>query len=263
MPKRPSKQSTTLYEQVQASIADMIKSHRLSPGQALPSEKELEEQYGVSRITVRRALEELERDGKVVRSKGRAARVAETIQAHAQTRLADDMMAMLDLVRDTVPEIIRFEWILPDDEICAKMEQETREPVLCVERVRKSHGRPTLFTSAIVPAEVGLSLDRDRLARGTMLEQISQLGLIPVQVDQFMAAIACTGDIANHLQAQEGDPMFQIHRIVRDDSGRVIQLLTITLRGDSFTYHLAARFVEQTHDVRMASNVILKPAEAA
>jgi GntR family transcriptional regulator len=249
----------TLYQQVQAAITDMIEAQRLRPGHALPSEKELESIYGVSRITVRRALQELERSGKVVRSKGRSARVAEPIQAHARTRLDDDLVTMLDLVRDTVPEILRFEWILPDEETCELLELKSREPLLSVNRLRRSHGRPTLHTAALVPAEIGVRLERDKLAETTMTEQLSQLGILPAQVDQFMSAVPCSEEIAPFLEIAPGSPVFHLHRIVRDQSGKIIQSLVISFRGDSFTYHLAARLSEDADEIKVASLAIVRP----
>ena len=262
MAKVGADRSTTLYRQVQVAIADMIEAHRLRPGEALPSEKELEATYGVSRITIRRALEELERNGQVVRSKGKSARVAQPLQAHARTRLDDDFVTMLDLVRGTEPEILLFEWQLPDDELYALLELDAREPVLRVDRIRKTNGRPTLHTTAHVPASVGVKLERAELAENTMLELLAKAGTLPVYVDQFMTAVACSEKLAKILHVDVGSPIFQIHRLVRDDARRVIQSLVISFRGDSFTYHLAAKFVEESEDVEVASTPLLDAGAA-
>ncbi len=257
MPKLRPNQSATLYQQVQAAISDMIEAHRLRPGEALPSEKELELTYGVSRITVRRALEELERNGRVIRSKGKSARVAQPIQAHARTRLDDDFVTMLDLTRGTVPAILRFEWLLPDNELKEALELTTHEPVLRVDRVRKNNGRPTLHTVSHVPAFIGAKLDKDELSKTTMIELLAKSGIIPVHVEQFMSAVPCSEEIAQHLQIAENSPVFQIERIVRDDSDRVIQSLTISFRGDSFVYNLSAMYNENTEGLEVASAALL------
>ena len=248
---------TTLYQQVQMAISDMIESHRLRPGEALPSEKELEVTYGVSRITVRRALEELEKSGRVVRSKGKSARVAQPLQAHARTRLDDDFVTMLDLVRGTQPQILTFEWQLPDDEIYALLEMNSREPVLRVDRIRSANGRPTLHTIAHVPASIGVKLEKDELATSSMIEELAKSGILPVHVDQYMSAVPCDEKIATFLEVEPGSPIFQIHRLVRDDSGKVIQSLVISFRGDNFTYHLSAVFKEDSEGVEVASTPLL------
>ncbi|AIT82149.1 hypothetical protein JI59_21725 (plasmid) [Novosphingobium pentaromativorans US6-1] len=234
----------------------MIESHRLKPGEALPSEKELENKYGVSRITVRRALEELERSGRVVRSKGKSARVAQPFQAHARTRLDDDFMMMLDLVRGTQAQILLFEWQLPDEELQNLLELETREPVLRVDRLRKANGRPTLHTTAYVPASIGVKFDRAELANSTMIEQLAQTGIIPIQVDQYMSAVPCKEEIAAHLEVEVNSPIFQIQRLVRSDTDQIIQSLVISFRGDSFTYHLSAMFKQDSEEVEFASKPV-------
>lgn len=260
MTQIPSEPPLTLYQKVQAAISDMIETHRLHPGAALPSEKELEQAYGVSRITVRRALAELERNGRVVRSKGRSARVAHPIQAHARTRLDDDFMTMLDLVHDTTPQIVRFEWQLPDHEIHAKLELTTREPVLRVDRVRTKQGRPTLHTTAFVPAAIGVKFSREELAELTMIEILARNGIIPLGVEQFMSAVPCSPELAQHLDMTVGSPVFQISRILRDDTGQIIQSLTMSFRGDSFVFHLSALFNDAAPAIQVTSSLHV-PAE--
>src|SRR3569623_2107471 len=70
-----------LYARVHQALVEAIQRGKLAPGTVLPTEKELEKQYGVSRITVRRALDDLERAGLIESGRGRHARVAAPLVA--------------------------------------------------------------------------------------------------------------------------------------------------------------------------------------
>src|ERR1043166_3629049 len=141
---------TPLYARVPAALRQAIRSGRLAAGAVLPTEKELEAEHGVSRITVRRALVELEREGLVVRGRGRQARVVEPLVSAVRANHDDDLAWILSLVRGTEARVRGFRWQLPDEEARTKLETEGDEPVLLVERLRSSDGPPILPTPAPV-----------------------------------------------------------------------------------------------------------------
>ena len=189
---------------VQNAIRLDIRQGRLASGQALPSEKELEQTHGVSRITVRRALEELEREGLVVRSRGRPARVAERLVSVARTQIDEDLTTMLDLVRGTDPEVLCFKWRLPDEGMIAKLELSNDEPVLQVDRIRRSGNRPMLHTTAHVPAFVGTKLEAERLAKRSMLDLLVNSGVKIAQAAQVMSAAPCPEALRPPPRAEAG-----------------------------------------------------------
>ncbi|MDR3463098.1 MAG: GntR family transcriptional regulator [Beijerinckiaceae bacterium] len=245
-------EDTPLYAQVHAALRQAIKSGRLAAGAVLPSEKELEAEHGVSRITVRRALVELEREGLVVRGRGRQARVVEPLISAARAHIDDDLAAMLDLVRGTESTVLAFKWQLPDEVARARLEVEGDEPVLLVERLRSSAGRPILHTQATVPAWVGAKFDRDTLGQQTMIDQLARSGVTIAEAVQSMHAAPCPKAVAPLIGLSRGDPCFIIERVVRDDRRRPVQHLLAIFRWDSFSYRISStssgtgRHVEMT-----------------
>jgi GntR family transcriptional regulator len=241
-----------LYARVQTAIRDAIRQGRLSPGAPLPSEKDLEVEHGVSRITVRRALEELEREGLILRGRGRQARVVEPLVSVARTEIEDDLADMLQLVRGTEPRVLSFAWKLPDETVRANLGVGPDEPVLLVERLRSSHGRPIMHTSAHVPAWIGAKLDRGTMRERTMLENLQEAGVTIAHAEQIMHAAPCPAALAAHLDLAPGDPVFLIERLVRDDRERPIQHLLATFRWDSFSYRVSSTRSETGRVVEMA-----------
>ena len=241
-----------LYARVHAALRQAIRSGRLAAGSVLPSEKELEAEHGVSRITVRRALVELEQEGLVVRGRGRQARVVETLVSVARTHIEDDLAAMLDLVRGTEAKVIGYSWQLPDEAARARLEAPEGEPVLLVERLRNSAGRPMLHTRALVPAWVGAKLERDALGQRTMLDLLARSGVVIAGAAQVMQAAPCPEAVAPLIGLSADAPCFVIERLVRDDRGRPVQHLLATFRWDCFSYRISSTRSETGRHVEMA-----------
>lgn len=235
-----SKESTPLYAKVQSSIRIAIRGGTLRPGQILPSEKELEAEHGVSRITVRRALEELEREGLVQRGRGRLARVSDTLVSAVRTKIEDDLAAMLEIGRGTEATLLNFKWRLPDQETMQRLETSDNEPVLEVTRLRSVNGHPILHTIALVPAWIGTRLQPETLNHGTMLENLAQSGIVVASASQELRAAPCPDHIASLIDLPKGSPAFIIDRMVRDRDGRPIQHLLATFRWDSFGYRISS-----------------------
>ena len=229
-----------LYAKVQSALRDAIRRGELGAGAALPSEKELEAAHGVSRITVRRALEELEREGLVVRGRGRQARVVELLVSTVRTQIEDDLTGLLELVRGTEARVLLFKWRLPDAAMRARLGTPEDEPVLQVDRLRSSKGRPMLHTTAHMPAAIGARLRRDTLGERTMLEMLARSGVFVGGAEQEMRAAHCPAVVAPLIGLAPGDPVFVIERLVSDREGHPVQHLLATFRWDSFSYRVSA-----------------------
>ena len=235
-----AKETAPLYSKVRAALRTAIRSGAFGAGTVLPSEKELEAEHGVSRITVRRALEELEREGLVVRGRGRQARVTDTLVSAARTEIEDDFASMLDLVRGTQSRVVRFKWRLPDEATCSKLGGSGDEPVLLVDRVRSNAGKAMLHTRAYVPAWVGAKLEEEMLSERTMLDSLLQSGVTIASAAQEMHAAPCPADVAPLIGLSPGDPVFVIERLVRDHRNRAVQHLVATFRWDCYSYRVSS-----------------------
>jgi len=235
-----SDELSPLYARVRSALRAAIRSGELGPGAILPSEKDLEAAHGVSRITVRRALEELEREGLVVRGRGRQARVVEPLISAIRTEIEDDLASMLELVRGTEAEVLAFKWLLPDPEVCNRLGVPADEPVLRVDRLRRLDGRPILHTTAHVPPWVGARLQRDTLSERTMLDTLARSGVRLAAAAQEMRAAACSPAVAPLIGLAAGEPVFVIERLVSDEAGRSVQHLLATFRWDSFSYRITS-----------------------
>lgn len=236
----PAPEARPLYMRVQQSLRDTIRAGTLPPGSPLPSEKELEDEHGVSRITIRRALEELEREGLIERGRGRQARVAPLLTAAVNTRIEEELASILQIGRGMEAEVLSYGWRMPTAAVAQALEAPADEPVLQVERVRRRRDKVILHTLAHVPAAIGAMLPRDALAKSTMLDLLSARGIQPGSVEQEMRAAPSDPTVAALLGLEPGAPVFVMDRLVRDGSGRPIQRMIATFRWDSFRYRISS-----------------------
>ena len=238
MPDQPD--LVPLYARLQNKLRDDIRTGRLPGGAALPSERDMEVQHGVSRITVRRALDELAREGLLDRSHGRVTRVVQPLTATVRTRIEDDLASSLQLGRGMEARVLSYAWYQPDPVVATLLEVPTDEPVLHVERLRRRGVRGMLHTIAHVPRQVGALLSRTALENATMLDLLAGHGIVAASAQQDMRADSCPPGISDLLDLQPGAPVFVIDRLVRDGPGRAIQHLIATFRGDGFTYRVSS-----------------------
>lgn len=236
----PAPEARPLYMRVQQSLRDTIRAGTLPPGSPLPSEKELEDEHGVSRITIRRALEELEREGLIERGRGRQARVAPLLTAAVNTRIEEELASILQIGRGMEAEVLSYGWRMPTAVVAEALEAPADEPVLQVERIRRRRDKVILHTLAHVPAAIGAMLPRDALAKSTMLDLLSARGIQPGSVEQEMRAAPSDPTVAALLGLEPGAPVFVMDRLVRDGSGRPIQRMIATFRWDSFRYRISS-----------------------
>jgi GntR family transcriptional regulator len=241
MPSRPVPQpGPPLYARVFQALRDEILSDRYPLGGALPSEYALERRFLVSRITVRRALEELERAGLIERSQGRNATILPR-PAPLVVDVAQELDAHLAQSADMRPRVLSFRWIRPEAELAETLAVQTESRVLWVTRLRRRLGQPVSHTSVHMPDHIGREISEEALNRLQLIDILRSRGHIADSADQLLSAAPCPPGIAKLLDLAPGAPIFSMRRLMRDAAGRPILLLHASMRWDRFSYRLALR----------------------
>lgn len=228
------------YRQILQDLRTAIEAGSLRPGSLAPSEKALEAHYGVSRITARRALDELAQSRMIERSRGRRARVLGLPAPEALPVVRDDLANMLRQVRGTTVSVLDFEWRVATPEIAHALMVDEGDQVLFVARLRRRAERPVFVTHVYLPRPVGQLIDRKMLETTPILDVMAAQGVDIARYDQRMSARPCPEWVAPLLQLEAGDPTFQVTRTVRDRHGCPVQLVTIYFRWDAYSYRFSA-----------------------
>lgn len=236
-----------LYARVYQSLRDEILSDRYPVGGALPSEYTLEQRFLVSRITVRRALEELERAGLIERSQGRSA----TILPRPSPPVVDVGQAMESVLAEAAdmrPRILSFRWIKPEADLAQTLEVAPDSRVLWVTRLRRRMGQPVSHTSVHMPEHIGFEMSEEVLDRLPLLDVLRSGGHVADSAEQLLSAAPAPPGIAKLLDLLPGAPIFSMRRLMRDAARRPILLLHASMRWDRFSYPLSLRQTKPTGD---------------
>jgi GntR family transcriptional regulator len=228
-----------LYRAVLDGLHEDLRNGRLPVGATLPSEKELCERFGVSRITVRRAMDTLAQQGLIHRSAGRAARVAEPRLVQAVAAY-EDSAGPLRLVRGTRVELLGFEWQLADGVVARSLRIEEGDQVLRITRLRRQEEAPVFHTVTYVPATIGALLNRRALEESAFQEVLAAAGFVAAGTERQMGAAPCPKSVAALLGLRTGAPAFRTERLTRDASGRPLHLMIGHWRWDRFMMRLVS-----------------------
>jgi GntR family transcriptional regulator len=224
-----------LYHQIYLIMRQRIVDGEFGAGGTLPSEQELAEFHGVSRITAKRALDELANDGLVVRERGRGTRVVEGragVKISGQGTGAFD--ALLAMGGETEVAVKEFGYAPAEDDVAAALGLPIGTTVQRAVRVRSIGGDPFSHLTTHVPEEIGRRFEKSDLANTPLLALLERAGVTPATADQAVSATLADMVVADRLGIGVGAPLLRIRRVVRDDEGRAIELLVALYRSDLY-----------------------------
>lgn len=228
-----------LYHQLQAIIDARIASGEWAPGRQLPSERELCEEFKVSRITVRQALAALANEGRLARQQGIGTFVAPVrIQQHLN-RLTGFTDEMAERGQQPGGRLLRLERVSASVAVAHSLHRNPGDPVVIVQRLRLAGGEPLALETAYLAAErcngiLGESLEDHSLYR--LL--VDKYGIVPTRAEQQIEAMACPAPEARLLGVRKGLPMLHMIRVTYDQEERPFEHTESYYRGDRYIFHV-------------------------
>lgn len=240
---------TPLYHQIYLLYRQQILAGEIPHGARLPSEEEITALFGVSRITAKRALNELASDGLVDRTRRRGTTV---LYRAAPTAMAGDfsgfMQALAAIGASTEVDVLSVETVPASPDVAAAL---TIAPAAEVRRIERRRRRgAVLFSHSLthLPADIGGALSADDLARRPVLALVEAAGQRIGGASQAVTAVLADPRLARHLDTPIGAPLLKLRRVVRSKGGRPIQDLTVHYRPDVFQLHMTLESVASTGD---------------
>jgi GntR family transcriptional regulator len=227
-----------LYLQIKGLILSEIRAGKYMPHQRLPSERELSVAYGVSRMTVRQAVVDLQHSGAVYARVGKGTFVAAP-KIDQQLRLVTSFTNEMRARGQTPSSRLLQAQVSPSaPEIAAALELEPGGLVTTLSRVRLSNDQALAIETAYLPAEIfpGL-LDHD-FSRESLYEVLARdFGLTLIAASQTIeAALAEPTELAL-LDIDAPAAVLRMQRLTRTPEGRAVELVHSTYRGDLYQLH--------------------------
>jgi GntR family transcriptional regulator, N-acetylglucosamine utilization regulator len=225
-----------LYHQLKERLVERIASGVWPPESRLPSERELCELFGISRITVRQALDQLVAEGRLVRSHGRGTFVAVS-PLRKELLLVGFTEDMLSRHHRPGARVLRFEAVPPPPPVARELQIGPGQLVVVLKRLRLSDGAPMAVETVYAPQQLfpGL-LEQDFENRSFYGLLRRHYGVRPAKASQSWQAVACPRPDAKLLEIRTGSPVLQIRRTTYDAGGRPFEYLESFFRGDRYIY---------------------------
>lgn len=234
-----------LYQQIFMILKARIGAGELNPGDLLPGEHELCAELGVSRITVKRALNDLADAGLVVRERGRGTRVAHAPDYQIVNATLEGWLENVSAMgRDTSVTVLDFGYLPATGEIAAALSVAPGTPVQRAVRVRRLKGRPMSHLVTHVPEEIGRQYRREDLGNRPLLKLLERAGITVASASQTISATLADPDVAAALEVPAGSPLIEVRRVVHDSGERAVEMIRALYRPDVYRFAMTMRRVE-------------------
>ena len=225
--------SVPLYYQLANLLTEKIISRELLTGDRLPTEVELVEQYGISRITVRQALRLLEEEGLIRREVGRGTFVTDYRPFIGGLKVEGSLEDVISLGQNPV-KVLSVQSVKAGPDDAEKMGIQPGDPIVRATRIRLYHDQPYSYIVNDLPAEIGKRFSKNDW-KGVVLKTIEEKLKIPLRdAEQTVRASLADGTLARMLETKIGAPLLAVERVVRTDHGRVVERVRIHYRSDVY-----------------------------
>lgn len=238
--KRPirSAGAAPIYLQVAEILREEIKSLH-GAYSALPSEGDLSREFGVSRVTIRNALKQLETRGAIYSEQGRGyftttSRMRGLSGFHSFTSEVRRLgsvpgSVLLDFQSDArLPEAFRNH-----------LQVDGNEVFIALRRLRSIDGHPVALEEAYLPLALYPQAERAMFEDGSLYDRMTGTwGIDPAWADALFEPVAASAPEAHHLKVAIGAPVLAVWRVTATDSDQVCEYVRSVYRGDGFVLHI-------------------------
>lgn len=217
--------STPLYLQLKEELTSNIQSGHLKPGQKIQTESQLSEQFSISRITVRRAIEELCRENYLIKKQGKGT----FVQQHKIARKIKHLMSFTQACEAdglTVTNIIIKNEVIHLDEALAKeMNEQVGSPAIYIQRLRLADGIPIMCENNYFPyREYHFLLDESlHHSLYDLLNNQYQIN-VTTSKNSYIDITKASGELAKILQVANSEPLFYLYTKMFDSEDKLVHI---------------------------------------
>ena len=227
------------YARLYRVLSQALAEERIGAGAALPSEPRLMRDYGISWSTVRRALAQLEAEGRIERKRGSGTFAR---NRRAEPGAATDLSQVLDVTASPSAaagsRTIVFRRV-PTPPFLLSEQPAFGATALLVRQIRYVERKPVALQTAYLPEHVAGALTRQRIgdARGAILTLLAGLGHPSSSLEREFAALEADPLAASSLGLAVGAPVFNVRTLARGPEDRILAYLNCLYRADRFEAH--------------------------
>lgn len=223
-----------LYFQLSQQMEAAIRSGHLKPGEMIETEMQLAARHGLSRPTVRHAIQDLVNKGLLFRRRGVGTHVV-----NSPLRRSVELTSLYeDLVRagrEPTTQVLVLKRILVEGEVPEALNLGSKAHVTYVERLRMVDGEPLSLMRNWLP-EGQFQPKRSALEENGLYELLRSQGIHVTMANQQIRATAATAEESRILHVKKGSPLLNMRRIALNEEGQPVELSNHVYRSDTYMF---------------------------
>ncbi|NJM42226.1 MAG: GntR family transcriptional regulator [Anaerolineae bacterium] len=231
-----------MYYQLVEALRDQIRSGELKPGAQLPPERDLGEQYGISRMTARQAVQYLIREDALIAKQGSGTFVAEPKLTYDPLHVLGFTEDMMRRGADATSRVIEQALVEPPPSIAKQIQLRAKERATRIVRLRLSNNVPMLLETVYVPTKRFIGLERANLAKQSLYQLMR---------DRYGVRVSGSHHTIEAVQAKDYEtelfgmhpcmPMILLRGVTYDEADQPVEYFKAVYRGDKFQIQMDSR----------------------
>lgn len=227
-----------LYYQLYDIIVDKIESGIYNENDKLPSERELCEEYDISRATVRRAMVELEKNDYIYKKQGKGVFISSKAFEQDLLSFYSFTEEMKKIGKVPTSNVIEFQIEKADAKISEILEVELDTEIYKFTRLRLADNLPMMLETTYLPAARFQGLNKELLSNNAMYDIFSDKYNVNFEkAEETFQATAISSEEEKHLEVKENSPAILLKRFTYENN-KVIEYTVSVARGDKFKFHV-------------------------
>jgi GntR family transcriptional regulator len=223
-----------LYGQVADALKREIHDRGLRPGDFLSTEEALEGRFGVSRATIRRALEELVAEGLIERIPSKGTYVARRPVEVRLPLLRSFTETIADLGMTPSARVLDVTVVAAPDDVGVTLDLDEGASVIRVERLRYADGEPLMYLVDYLPESLGIGVDAD--FAGSLYALLAAHGCVVAYAEHVIVADGAAPELARAFGVDAGHPVLRMHCTSYDAEGRPLLHEEVWCRSERYRY---------------------------
>lgn len=228
-----------LYTQVKEIVRHHILDGTYQPHAQLPAESAMSSIFGVSRITIRQALSDLQKEGMIFKIPGKGTFVSKPKAFQQLTQLEGFSEAMSRMGHEIYNQVVSHKTIPASALVAEHLHISLGDEITEIQRIRHLNRAPLSLEITYLPTAIGERLRKENLAtRDIFLILENDFGIALGHADLQIEATLADEKIAHALQVEQGAAILRLERLTHKADGTPLDFEYLYFRGDAFQYRL-------------------------
>jgi len=229
------------YYQLANILRQQIENGEYLSHDAIPSERQLEQRYNLSRPTIRQSIDLLARQGYLYRIHGKGTFVSPPKLQKGMLELTSFSEDMRNRGLKPGHKILEFGYVLPDNQTRRQLEiMDPNRKVLRIKRLRYGDDIPIGLQDSYLSLAENQTITREEMGQSGSIYAILQekFGLFPTEADETLEVTLATKQESDLLHIAEGSPLLLNERTLWSQDRQAIEFVRILYRGDRYKYYV-------------------------